>query len=52
MVERAARLHLVRIRARLDGVWGSAAERALLGLVAGLVIVFGGVGAEFIYFQF
>jgi D-alanyl-lipoteichoic acid acyltransferase DltB (MBOAT superfamily) len=52
VLERAARIHLPAVRERLSGPLGAAIEGAALGTVAGLVILFGGVGGEFIYFQF
>jgi alginate O-acetyltransferase complex protein AlgI len=51
-LERAVRFRLPVIRARLDGAWGGAAEGLALGAIAGLAAIFGGGGAEFIYFQF
>jgi len=52
VLERVVRLNLSRILAAFDGVWGAAAEGALAGVVAGLVLLLGGAGGEFIYFQF
>jgi len=52
LLERAARVHLPAVRERLSGPWGALIEGAALGAVAGLVVLFGGVGGEFIYFQF
>lgn len=46
------RLNFSRILAAFDGLWGAAAEGALAGAIAGLVALLGGVGGEFIYFQF
>jgi len=51
-IERRAREKLPELRNTLSGVWGAAIEGAALGLVAGLLILFGGIGGEFIYFHF
>jgi len=51
-LERPIRLHLASILRRLEGVWGAVAEGAVAGVIAGLVLLLGGVGGEFIYFQF
>ncbi|MDP3937110.1 MAG: MBOAT family O-acyltransferase [Deltaproteobacteria bacterium] len=52
VLERPARVHLAVVRERLSGPWGAVIEGAAIGAVAGLVYLFGGVGGEFIYFQF
>jgi D-alanyl-lipoteichoic acid acyltransferase DltB (MBOAT superfamily) len=52
VLERFARLHFNSILATLDNRWGGALEGLLLGVIAGLVALFGAVGGEFIYFQF
>ena len=51
--ERSLRLHAPAIRSRLgDHWWGSLAEGAVLGAILGLAIMVGGVGGDFLYFQF
>ncbi len=52
VLERFARLRFNEILAWLDNRWGGAFEGALLGVIAGLITLFGAVGGEFIYFQF
>jgi alginate O-acetyltransferase complex protein AlgI len=52
VVERVARERLQSLRDALGPVWGGALEGAALGVVASLLIYFGGSGGEFIYFQF
>ncbi len=52
VLERFARLRFDAILRSLDNRWGGALEGALLGVVAGLIALFGAVGGEFIYFQF
>jgi len=51
-IERLARVHVVRMREALGGVAGGAVEAVVMGIVVGLVILLGGSGEEFIYFQF
>lgn len=51
--ERSLRLRAPAIREQLAGRWwGGLAEGAALGAVVGLAILVGGVGGDFIYFQF
>jgi len=52
VLERFARLRFNAILATFDNQWGGALEGVLLGVIAGLVALFGAVGGEFIYFQF
>lgn len=52
VLERFARLRFDAISRSLDNRWGGALEGALLGVIAGLIALFGTVGGEFIYFQF
>jgi hypothetical protein len=52
VLERFARLRFDAILAKFDNRWGGALEGVLLGVIAGLVALFGAVGGEFIYFQF
>jgi len=51
-LERWARLHAAELRAWLGGVPGGLVEGAAFGALAALVVLFGGNGGEFIYFQF
>lgn len=51
-LERPVRLNLSKILTVFEGVWGAAAEGVLAGAIAGLVVLLGGAGGEFIYFQF
>jgi len=51
-IERLARVHLPALRESLGGIFGGAVEATVMGVVVALVILFGGSGGEFIYFQF
>ena len=50
--ERAIRTRLPQIRAALDTPWGAISEGAAFGALIALAIAAGGIGGEFIYFQF
>ena len=52
-MERWLRLHRSQLIVRLEGArWGSAAEGAIVGVVAALAFALARSGGEFIYFQF
>ncbi|MDE0886906.1 MAG: MBOAT family protein [Myxococcota bacterium] len=53
LAERSLRVHAPAIRNRLGQYWwGGMAEGAVLGALIGLALMVGGVGGDFIYFQF
>ncbi len=52
VLERIGRLRFDMILAGLDSRRGRVLEGVMLGLLAGLLVLFGASGGEFIYFQF
>jgi alginate O-acetyltransferase complex protein AlgI len=50
--ERWARVHRDRVLGLTESLPGAVGEGAVLGFVLGLVLILGGAGGEFIYFQF